>query len=174
MKSKQERLMEVYNYVRENCNVHTKTEFAAYLHMTQPALSAAINGHEAYLTKNLFIKISSAFPGVFNLNYLLTGQGTLLANTDQIASEPQPQQTHALDMSYAIEKVIGRSKVRCAIKKRSSPFSAPASKNSRRSSPPPHAHSPATPHTASPNMPKGSANVLPPRKNSQTNPPQSL
>ena len=82
MKSKQERLMEVYNYVRENCNVHTKTEFAACLHMTQPALSAAINGHEAYLTKNLFIKISSAFPGVFNLDYLLTGHGELLLASD--------------------------------------------------------------------------------------------
>ena len=37
-----------------------------------------MNGNVAYLTDNLFVKICAAFPGVFNIDYLLTGEGELL------------------------------------------------------------------------------------------------
>jgi uncharacterized protein YeeX (DUF496 family) len=87
MKNKQERLMEVYEYARAHCGVHTKSEMAIRLHITQPAFSYAINGNEAYLTKNLFQKVCAAFPGIFNLDYLLTGQGELLLASN-VQSEP--------------------------------------------------------------------------------------
>ncbi len=87
MKNKQERLIEVYEYARAHCGVHTKSEMAIRLHITQPAFSYAINGNEAYLTKNLFQKICAAFPGIFNLDYLLTGQGELLLASN-VQSEP--------------------------------------------------------------------------------------
>ena len=87
MKNKQERLMEVYEYARAHCGVHTKSEMAIRLHITQPAFSYAINGNEAYLTKNLFQKVCAAFPGIFNLDYLLTGQGELLLESN-VQSEP--------------------------------------------------------------------------------------
>jgi chromosome segregation ATPase len=38
------------------------------------------------LTKNLFQKVCAAFPGIFNLDYLLTGQGELLLASDS----PEP------------------------------------------------------------------------------------
>ena len=87
MSEKQERLKEVYDYVRSNCAVHTQIDFAARLKMTRQALSAAINGNESYLTTNLFQKICAAFPGIFNLDYLLTGQGELLLESN-VQSEP--------------------------------------------------------------------------------------
>ena len=87
MSEKQERLKEVYDYVRSNCAVHTQIDFAARLKMTRQALSAAINGNESYLTTNLFQKICAAFPGIFNLDYLLTGQGELLIESN-VQSEP--------------------------------------------------------------------------------------
>ena len=89
MKNKQERLIEVYEYARAHCGVHTKSEMAIRLHITQPAFSYAINGNEAYLTKNLFQKVCAAFPGIFNLDYLLTGQGELLLASDS----PEPSTT---------------------------------------------------------------------------------
>lgn len=89
MSEKQERLKEVYDYVRSNCAVHTQIDFAARLKMTRQALSAAINGNESYLTTNLFQKICAAFPGIFNLDYLLTGQGELLIASDS----PEPSTT---------------------------------------------------------------------------------
>ena len=87
MSEKQKRLKEVYDYVRSNCAVHTQIDFAARLKMTRQALSAAINGNESYLTTNLFQKICAAFPGIFNLDYLLTGQGELLLESN-VQSEP--------------------------------------------------------------------------------------
>ena len=56
--------------------------------MTRPAFSAAMNGNEKYLTKSLFMKICAAFPGVFNLDYLLNGTGTLLTTKEK--AEPTP------------------------------------------------------------------------------------
>ena len=100
MNNKQERLQQVYEYVRMYCGVHTKTEFAIRLHITQPALSAAMNGKEAYLTQNLFQKICASFPGVFNLNYLLTGEGELLLPSPT----PTPQTT--IDTSSMVNAII--------------------------------------------------------------------
>ena len=70
---------EVYEYLRENYGIHTKTQFATVLKITQPALSSAMNGNESYLTDNLFKRICAEYQGVFNLDYLLNGEGQLLA-----------------------------------------------------------------------------------------------
>ncbi len=78
MKTKQDILKEVYDHLRAHYGLHTQTDFAAALHITRPVLSSAMNGNEAYLTKNLFQKICAAYPGIFNLDYLLTGRGELL------------------------------------------------------------------------------------------------
>jgi len=94
MTSKQERLKEVYAHLRAHHGIHTQLELAKVIHVTRPALSSAMNGNEAYLTKNLFQKICAAFPGVFNLNYLLTGEGDLLTLEKEAHNEklynPQP------------------------------------------------------------------------------------
>ena len=58
------------------------------LQVTRSSFSAAMNGNEKYLTKSLFMKICAAFPGVFNLDYLLNGTGTLLAQKEK--AEPTP------------------------------------------------------------------------------------
>ena len=42
-----------------------------------------MNGNEKNLTDKLFTNICEAFPGVFDLNYLLTGEGALLAPTSE-------------------------------------------------------------------------------------------
>jgi transcriptional regulator with XRE-family HTH domain len=87
MTTKQERLKEVYNHLRNYFGVHTQIDFAEAIRITRPALSSAMNGNEKYLTKNLFQKICAAFPGVFDLNYLLTGEGSLLATKEEVHNE---------------------------------------------------------------------------------------
>ena len=79
MNERQKRLIEVYEYLRSNCVIHTKTGFAETLHYGLTSMSAAMNGDEKYLTDKLFTNICESYPGVFNLDYLLTGEGTLLA-----------------------------------------------------------------------------------------------
>lgn len=108
MTSKQERLKEVYNHLRSYFGIHTQIDFAESIRITRPALSSAMNGNEAYLTKNLFQKICAAYPGVFNLDYLLTGEGQLLTIEEEVKDkdienqyEPQP-----IDNSSLVNAVI--------------------------------------------------------------------
>lgn len=115
MTSKQERLKEVYNHLRSYFGIHTQIDFAESIRITRPALSSAMNGNEAYLTKNLFQKICAAYPGVFNLDYLLTGEGQLLTIEEEVTNEklekmvnptPAPQ---AIDYTFLIEKAVEKA-----------------------------------------------------------------
>jgi hypothetical protein len=78
MNERQKRLIEVYNFVRQHYPIHTKTDFANAVGHGRTSMSAALNGSEEYLTDALFQKICVAYPGVFNLDYLLTCRGELL------------------------------------------------------------------------------------------------
>jgi hypothetical protein len=78
MNERQKRLIEVYNFVRQHYPIHTKTDFANAVGHGRTSMSAALNGSEEYLTDALFQKICAAYPGIFNLDYLLTGRGELL------------------------------------------------------------------------------------------------
>ena len=86
--NRHDRLKEAYDYLRYQHGIHTQMEMANALQITRSSFSAAMNGNEKYLTKSLFMKICAAFPGVFNLDYLLNGTGTLLAQKEK--AEPTP------------------------------------------------------------------------------------
>ena len=83
MSERQKRLIEVYDYVRLHFGIHTKQGFAEALNYGRTSMSAALNGNEGYLTDSLFKTICATFPGVFNLDYLLTGEGSLLMLPDK-------------------------------------------------------------------------------------------
>lgn len=83
MKERQKRLMEVYEHLRKYYGVHTKTGFAEAVKYGRTSMSSAMNGNELYLTDSLFRSICLAYPNVFNLNYLLTGKGSLLQSNEE-------------------------------------------------------------------------------------------
>lgn len=97
MIERQKRLIEVYEYLRRYFGIHTKTGFAEALHYGRTSMSAAMNGDEKYLTDSLFKNICEAYPGVFDLDYLLTGKGALLIeqvhndDTEKNTDTPQPE-----------------------------------------------------------------------------------
>lgn len=93
--ARQERLNQVYGHLFAHFGIKSQVQFAEALHVQRTALSAAMNGNKAYLTKNLFIKICAAWPGVFNLDYLLTGEGELLNNGEQKQKEMPPSEQAA-------------------------------------------------------------------------------
>ena len=82
MNERQKRLIEVYEHLRKYYGIHTKTGFAEALHYGRTSLSAAMNGDEKYLTDSLFKNICEAYKGVFDLNYLLTGNGQLITHEE--------------------------------------------------------------------------------------------
>jgi hypothetical protein len=82
MNERQKRLIEVYEHLRRYYGIHTKTGFAEALHYGRTSMSAAMNGDEKYLTDSLFKNICEAYKGVFDLNYLLTGNGQLITHEE--------------------------------------------------------------------------------------------
>ena len=99
----------MYDHLRSHCGIHTKTEFAEAIRITRPALSSAMNGNDLYLTQNLFQKICGAYPGVFNLDYLLTGVGSLLSDQETVASEELVQNENLMDQAKMFDALL-RSK----------------------------------------------------------------
>lgn len=84
---RKERLNEVYEYVRNHFPIHTQVDFAEKLKYHRTYISSAMHGNEKNLTDKLFTNICEAFPGVFNLDYLLTGEGDLLTIEEDVRSE---------------------------------------------------------------------------------------
>jgi hypothetical protein len=84
MNERQKRLIEVYEHLRRYFGIHTKTGFAEALHYGRTSMSAAMNGDEKYLTDSLFKNICEAYPGVFDIDYLLTGKGALLTVEEEV------------------------------------------------------------------------------------------
>ena len=106
IKTKKDRLHEIYEHLRAYHGVHTQNELAAIIGITKSAMSAAMNGNEKYLTNNLFKKICAAYQGEFDLDYLLTGEGELLA-TDFGKSTPPPSvQQSVIDPSSMVNAII--------------------------------------------------------------------
>jgi hypothetical protein len=87
MKERQKRLIEAYEHLREHYGVHTKSQFAEVLGYGRTSLSSALNGNEDYITDKLFKTICDAYRGVFNLDYLLTGNGCLLTTEEEVSSD---------------------------------------------------------------------------------------
>lgn len=83
MNERQKRLIEVYEHLRRYEGVHTKTGFAEALHYGRTSMSAAMNGDESYLTDKLFKNICDTYPGTFNIDYLLNGDGELLLHKEE-------------------------------------------------------------------------------------------
>ena len=115
MNERQKRLIEVYEHLRRYFGIHTKTGFAEALHYGRTSLSAAINGDENYLTDKLFKNICEAYPGVFDLNYLLTGEGQLLTIEEEVKSEDIEKAINptsapqAIDYTFLIEKAVEKA-----------------------------------------------------------------
>lgn len=104
MLDRQKRLNEVYEHLRKYNGIHTKGGFADTIKYARAYISSALNGNEKYLTDKLFENICETYPGVFNLNYLLTGKGALLA--DSIAHEDGGLRMETIDPSSLINAAL--------------------------------------------------------------------
>jgi len=105
MIDKQKRLKEVYEHLRKSYGVHTQIDFARVLHYSRNAITLALNGNEKYLTDSLFKNICEAYPGIFNLDYLLTGKGSLLA-AEPVREDAFLRSMEAIDPSSFINAII--------------------------------------------------------------------
>ena len=111
MLDRQKRLNEVYEHLHNYFNIHTKGDFADSIKYARAYISSALNGNKKYLTDKLFTNICEAFPGVFNLDYLLTGRGNLTSaenkiDVTQISNSRNVTPESHLDISSVINTII--------------------------------------------------------------------
>lgn len=79
-----------YLELRRRGIVHTQTEVADRVGYNKSAVSQAIKGIPSYVTENFVSAFNKAFGGIFNEDYLLRGEGTLLAS-DKAPAPATPQ-----------------------------------------------------------------------------------
>lgn len=107
MLERQKRLNEVYEHLHNHFGVHTKGDFAEAVQYARAYISSAMNGNEKYLTDKLFTNICEAYQGVFNLNYLLNGEGELLTPEEDVkSSEIEKAAKPSSDDSAAMNNIL--------------------------------------------------------------------
>jgi hypothetical protein len=106
MNERQKRLKEVYEHLRKFYGIHTQSDFANALRKSRNAITLALNGDEKYLTDKLFTTICEAYKGVFNLNYLLTGQGDLLTVEEDAHNDAIQETFGMIDQSSMVNALI--------------------------------------------------------------------
>ena len=83
-------LKEAYDYLRSNGVIHTQSSIAEKTKYNKSAVSQALRGIEAYVTGNFVSAFNEAFGGIFNEEYLLNGEGTLLKEAADIQPAKKP------------------------------------------------------------------------------------
>lgn len=106
MLERQKRLNEVYEHLHNNFGVHTKGEFADIIKYARAYISSAMNGNDRYLTDKLFTNICEAYPGTFNLEYLLTGNGDLLTTKEEVHNEELKKQSYSIDQGSLVNAAL--------------------------------------------------------------------
>lgn len=74
------RLQQAYDYLRNHGIVHTQKQVADKMSSTPQNVSAALNGKN--LSPHYIRRFNHAFGDIFNLDWLLNGEGEMLANNN--------------------------------------------------------------------------------------------
>ena len=85
MKRRSEILNEVYEHLRNHYGIHTQGGFADAIGYSRPVISSALNGNDNNITNKMLRSVNNKFPGVFDIDYLLTGEGSLLKVEEHVA-----------------------------------------------------------------------------------------
>lgn len=99
---KKERINQAFSYLKDNGLVHTQKDLAERMGSTAPNVSSALKGVDNVLTDNFLLRFNNAFGGIFNDNWLLTGEGSMLS-----ASDPNSvSASSSTDISAALNKAM--------------------------------------------------------------------
>lgn len=85
MKRRSEILNEVYEHLRNHYGIHTQGGFADAIGYSRPVISSALNGNDDNITDKMLRSINNKFPSLFDIDYLLTGEGQLLKVEEHVA-----------------------------------------------------------------------------------------
>ena len=113
---KQERLQAAYEYLRSRGKVHTQKDVASAMKATRQNVSSALKGKERFLTDSFLRRFNIAFGEPFNTDWLISGEGEMLATP--LPSEKEPEQQEPQGVAEMLRVIcqqaeeIGRLKQR--------------------------------------------------------------
>lgn len=118
MKRRSEILNEVYEHLRNHYGIHTQGGFADTIGYSRPVISSALNGNDNNITDKMLRTINNKFPDVFDIDYLLTGEGQLLkieehvakvAHDDRTSAIKPEAPTHAAEVPAELQTLLDRA-----------------------------------------------------------------
>ncbi len=87
--NRKERFEKAYNYLKFQGIIKKQDDVAKTMGATRANVSLALNGNPAVLTDNFLMRFAKAYPGMFNFDWLLSGDGEMLTvNQPEPAKEP--------------------------------------------------------------------------------------
>lgn len=84
-----DRFKKAYQHLYNTGLVHSKKELAALMGVARGSVQNAYAGKESYLNESFIRKFAGTFSGIFDVNWLLTGEGDMLIQQSPSASAPQ-------------------------------------------------------------------------------------
>lgn len=87
---KSQSIQEARNYLIFKGIISTQQDIANKMNVSKSNISRALNGDEKYLTEKFLIRFNNAFDNIFNIQWLLTGEGEMLNTPNQPSDEASP------------------------------------------------------------------------------------
>lgn len=90
-------IAKAYEHLISIGKVHTKTDVANIMHASRPNVTAALNGDSKFLTDNFLERFNVAFDNMFNIKWLMTGEGDMLKASSSVDSQPSVKNERVTD-----------------------------------------------------------------------------
>lgn len=75
-------IKQAYEYLRSIGKAHKQQDIADTMGVSKENISRAFNGNEKYLTESFLNRFNEAYGNIFNIDFLLTGEGEMLSSTE--------------------------------------------------------------------------------------------
>lgn len=109
--NKNNRLADAIRYLQGKGIVKTQRDVAIKMGSTPPNVSSALKGVESVLTDKFLYRFNAAFGGIFNDEWLVTGNGEMLSGEHKVepisAADDKAYYTYLLPMSAAGGSLAG-------------------------------------------------------------------
>ena len=94
---KKERLNAAYEHLRHIDAIRTQKDVAEKMSSTSQNVSQALQGNPKVLTDRFLMRFLTAFPDIFSMQWLFTGDGSMLIN-DSAPAQAQAQPTRSYQL----------------------------------------------------------------------------
>ena len=102
---KKERFERAYNYLKFQGIIKKQEDVAKAMSATRSNVSLALNGNPIVLTDNFLMRFAKAFPGIFNYDWLLSGDGEMLT-VNQPQTKQEPSDVHYIDNGSILNALL--------------------------------------------------------------------